>query len=65
MSGTDSAAVAAAASEVCVYYVIIVGREAPLYKYIVEYIQQKQKADLGPLASPHAGPHGVPDCLNA
>ena len=37
---------AAAASAVCVYYVIIVGRFAPPYKYIVEYIQQKQQQHL-------------------
>ena len=37
---------AAIASAVCIHYVIIGGRFAPPYKYIVEYIQQKQQQHL-------------------
>ena len=36
-------AAASAASAVCTYYVIIGGRFAPPYKYMVKYIQQKQQ----------------------
>ena len=44
-TGFDAAASAAsaAASAVCTYYVIIGGRFAPPYKYMVKYIQQKQQ----------------------
>ena len=31
------------ATAVCTYYVIIGGREAPPYRYVVKYIQQKQQ----------------------
>ena len=41
-----AAATSAAASAVCIYYVVIGGRFAPPYKYIVEYIQQKQQQHL-------------------
>ena len=37
---------AAAASAVCIHYVIIGGHFAPPYKYIVEYIQQKKQQHL-------------------
>ena len=47
-SSAAAGAAATAASAVCIYYVVIGGREAPPYKYFVKYIQQKQKADLGP-----------------
>ena len=36
-------AAASAASAVCIYNVVIEGRFAPLYKYMVKYIQQKQQ----------------------
>ena len=43
-SDTDPAAAgAAAASAVCTYDVVIGGRFAPPYKYVVKYIQQKQQ----------------------
>ncbi len=48
-SDTDAAAAAGAAaarSAVCMYYVIIGGRFARLYEYIVKYIQQKEKQQL-------------------
>ena len=35
-----------AASAVCIYYVIIGGRFAPPYKYMIKYIQQKQQKYL-------------------
>jgi len=38
-----AAATSAAASAVCIYYVVIGGRFAPPYKYMVEYMQQKQQ----------------------
>ena len=42
--GAVGAAVGAgAASAVCIYYVIIGGRFAPPYKYMVKSIQQKQQ----------------------
>ena len=42
--GAAGAAVgAAAASAVCIYYVIIGGRFAPPYKYMIKCIQQKQQ----------------------
>ena len=40
--GSGVASGDAAAAAVCIHYVIIGGRFAPPYKYIVEYIQQKQ-----------------------
>ena len=43
-AGTAAASAAsAAASAVCTYYVVIGGRFAPPYKYMVKYIQQKQQ----------------------
>ena len=38
-----AAAASAAASAGCIYYVVIGGRFAPPYKYIVKYKQQKQQ----------------------
>ena len=38
-----AAGAAASAAPACIYYVIIGGRFAPPYKYIVKYIQQKQQ----------------------
>ena len=40
---SSGAAASAAASAVCIYDVVIGGRFAPPYKYIVKYIQQKQQ----------------------
>merc|ERR1712159_392088 len=40
---SDVGAASAAASAVCTYYVIIGGRFAPPYKYMVKYVQQKQQ----------------------
>ena len=40
---SSGAAASAAASAVCIYYVVIGGRFAPLFKYMVKYIQQKQQ----------------------
>ena len=44
-AGADGAAAAtsAATSAVCTYYVVIGGRFAPPYKYMIKYIQQKQQ----------------------
>ena len=38
-----AAGAAASAATVCTYYVIIGGRFAPPYKYMIKYIQQKQQ----------------------
>ena len=40
---TDFYAAASAASAVSIYYVVIGGRFAPPYKYMIKYIQQKQQ----------------------
>ena len=37
------AAASVAASALYIYYVVIGGRFAPLYKYMVKYIKQKQQ----------------------
>ena len=41
-SATSSAA-SATSSAACIYYVVIGGRFAPPYKYMIKYIQQKQQ----------------------
>ena len=42
-AAVPAAATSAAASAACTYYVVTGGRFAPLYKYMVKYIQQKQQ----------------------
>ena len=42
VAGSETAA-PAAASALYIYYVVIGGRFAPPYKYMVKYIQQKQQ----------------------
>ena len=42
---SSETAAPAAASALYIYYVVIVGRFAPLYKYMVKYIEQKQQQE--------------------
>ena len=42
---SSETATPAAASVLYIYYVVIGGRFAPLYKYIVKYIKQKQQQE--------------------